>query len=65
MKSVPNPNPNTRGLRANPHTLGVEKLAAGEVSRPVRIRARIEVHQRLKHMTAKEIGEVLEQALEP
>ncbi len=60
---MPNPNPNTKGLRPNPHTLGVEKLAEGEVSRPVRIRGSRELHERLKEMSAKEIGQVLKQAL--
>lgn len=60
---MPNPRPNIKGLRPNPHTLGVEKLAVGEVSRPVRIRASQEVHERLGQMSAREIGEVLQRAL--
>lgn len=56
-------NPQFRGLRPNPHTLGVEKLAADEASRPVRIRASHAVHKRLKKMSAKEIGDVLERVL--
>lgn len=59
-----NENPRLRGLRPNPENLGVAVLEPGEVSRPVRIRASNEVHQRLKQMTAKEIGEVLAQVLE-
>lgn len=59
-----NENPRLRGLRPNPENLGVTVLEPGEVSRPVRIRASASVHQRLKQMTAKEIGEVLAQVLE-
>ena len=60
---MPNPKPDRRGLRPNPHTLGVEPLAEGELSRPVRVRASRALHERLRAMSAREIGEVLERAL--
>ncbi len=60
---MPNPQPKTEGLRPNPKALGVEPLAEGELSRPVRIRASREVHERLKGMSAAEIGKLLEKAL--
>lgn len=53
----------TKGKGKALEALGVEKLADGEVSKPVRIRASYEVHQRLKEMTAREIGDLLEQNL--
>lgn len=53
-----------RGLRPNPHTLGVEPLEAGEVSRVIRVRAKKPVHEWLKGLSAKRIGELLEQAYE-
>jgi hypothetical protein len=53
----------TRGLRPNPHTLGVIPLKKGEASRPIRIRAKLEVFQILSSMTAAQIGQLLEQAL--
>jgi hypothetical protein len=60
---MPNPDPNRRGLRANPHTLGVEPLEPDEVSRPVRVRGSRALHAKLGAMSAREIGEVLERAL--
>jgi hypothetical protein len=56
--------PQNRHLRPNPQTLGVEPLAEGEVSRPVRVRAPAWVHERLKAMTAREIGRVLTDSLD-
>ncbi len=60
---MPNAKPNTKGLRPNPHTLGVEPLREGEVSKSVRIRGSEALHRRLRAMSAREIGEVLERAL--
>lgn len=60
---MPNPRPDQRGLRPNPHTLGVEPLEEGEVSKPVRVRGSRALHQKLAAMSAREIGEVLERAL--
>lgn len=51
-----------RGLRANPHTLGVTPLTAGEVSRPVRIRAAAEVHTWLSTLSAAQVGDLLADA---
>lgn len=48
-----------RGLRPNPQALGVVPLAAGEASKPIRVRASIEVHDWLKGMSAAQVGEVL------
>lgn len=59
---MPNPKPNTKGLRPNPHTLGVEALKEGEVSRAVRVRAPEAVHEWLKGLNPKRIGELLEEA---
>lgn len=44
------------GLRPNPHTLGVTPLTAGEVSKPVRVRAAAEVHTWLGTLTAAQVG---------
>ena len=52
-----------RHLRPNPQTLGVTLLEPGEASRPVRIRAKLEVFNRLSTMTPTEIGALLESAL--
>ncbi len=51
-----------RGLRPNPQALGVVPLAAGEASKPVRVRASVEVHEWLKDMNAAQVGEVLTRA---
>jgi hypothetical protein len=51
-----------RGLRPNPQALGVVPLAAGEASKPVRVRASVEVHEWLKGMNAAQVGEVLTRA---
>lgn len=48
-----------RGLRPNPQALGVTPLGAGEASRPVRVRASVEVHEWLRSLNAAEVGEVL------
>jgi hypothetical protein len=53
----------TRGLRPNPHTLGVTPLKKGEASRPVRVRAKLEVFTELAKLNAAQIGQLLEQAL--
>ncbi|WP_291426979.1 hypothetical protein [Deinococcus sp.] len=44
-------------------TLGTVPLAAGEKSRPVRVRAREWVFERLAGMSAAEVGELIESAL--
>ncbi len=51
-----------RGLRPNPHTRGVEALGEGEVSRTIRVRAKEPVHEWLKGLSPKRIGELLEEA---
>ncbi len=56
-------NPQFRGLRPNPHALGVEPLEPDEVSKPVRIRASRKVHEELQRLTPREIGELVAQAL--
>lgn len=53
-----------RGLRPNPHTLGVEPLEKGEVSRVIRVRTKEPIHEWLKELGAKRIGELLERAYE-
>jgi hypothetical protein len=53
----------TRGLRPNPHTLGVTPLKNGEASRPIRVRAKLEVFAALAKLNATQIGELLEKAL--
>jgi hypothetical protein len=50
-------------LRPNPHTLGVTLLKRGEDSRPVRVRAKLEVFEQLAALSPAQIGELLEQAL--
>lgn len=50
-----------KGLRPQPENLGVTPLATGEISRPVRIRASIEVHNWLRQFSAAQIGELLTQ----
>ncbi|QLG11425.1 hypothetical protein HLB42_12035 [Deinococcus sp. D7000] len=50
-----------KGLRPQPENLGVTPLAIGEISRPVRIRASIEVHNWLRQFSAAQIGELLTQ----
>ena len=52
-----------RHLRPNPAKLGVIPLRPGEASRPVRVRASLEVFERLSLMTAAQIGALLEIAL--
>jgi hypothetical protein len=51
--------PQNKNLRPNPEALGVVALEDGEESRPVRVRAKAEVHAWLKGKTAKEIGDLL------
>lgn len=59
------PNPRYRGLKPHPEALGIlEPLKAGEASRPVRVRARVEVFDWLKTMNATGIGLVLTAAYE-
>jgi hypothetical protein len=53
----------SRGLRPNPHTLGVVPLKKGEASRPIRVRAKLEVFTELAKLNAAQIGQLLEQAL--
>lgn len=50
------------GLRPNPHTLGVTPLTAGEVSKPVRVRAAAEVHTWLGTLSAAQVGGLLADA---
>lgn len=59
MSNPPRRYPN---LRPNPETLKVTPLEAGEMSRPVRVRAAVEVHVWLGTMTATQVGEVLARA---
>lgn len=47
----------------HPASLGVVPLREGEQSRTVRVRALAWVHDRLKGMTAAQVGELLTQAL--
>lgn len=47
----------------HPESLGVVPLSEGEQSRTVRVRAPVWVHDRLKGMTAAQVGELLTQAL--
>lgn len=54
--------PHYRGLRANPQTLGVTLLAAGEESKTVRVRGSTELHAWLKTLGAAKLGEILEAA---
>ncbi|HEX7021846.1 MAG TPA: hypothetical protein VF171_03245 [Trueperaceae bacterium] len=65
---MPNFSPDTRNLtrgnRKALDALGVEELKEDEVSKPVRIRANKAVHQRLSQLSAKEIGQLLEHALQ-
>jgi len=51
-----------KGLRPNPHTLGVTPLEPGEVSEKVRIRAKKEVYERFEALTAAQRGQFLENA---
>lgn len=46
----------------HPESLGVVPLSEDEQSRPVRVRAAVWVHDRLKGMTAAQVGELLTQA---
>ena len=46
----------------HPESLGVVPLSEGEQSRTVRVRAPAWVHDRLKGMTATQVGEMLTQA---
>jgi hypothetical protein len=50
-------------LRPNPHTLGVTPLKRGEDSRPIRVRAKLEVFEQLADLSPTQIGKLLEQAL--
>ena len=52
-----------RHLRPNPASLGVIPLESGEASRPVRVRAKLEVFKGLAGLNPKEIGSILELAL--
>jgi hypothetical protein len=52
-----------RTLRPNPHTLGVTLLKPGEDSRPIRVRAKLEVFEQLAGLTTTQIGDLLERAL--
>ncbi|WP_156372924.1 hypothetical protein [Deinococcus sp. Leaf326] len=49
-------------MKGHPESLGVTRLEGGEVSRPVRVRAPEWVHERLKTLSAGEVGELLAQA---
>lgn len=53
----------TRGDERALSALGVERLEEDEVSKPVRIRVKQRVFDRLKEMSAKDIGDLLERAL--
>lgn len=50
-------------VKGHPESLGVTRLEGGEVSRPVRVRAPEWVHDRLRELSAAEVGELLAQAL--
>jgi hypothetical protein len=50
-------------LRPNPQTLGVVPLEKGEASRPIRIRGKKTLFERLREYSPKEIGELLELGL--
>jgi hypothetical protein len=53
----------TKGKGKALAALGVEPLAEGEVSRPVRIRASRQTHERLALMSAREVGALVTRAL--
>lgn len=61
-RAVEDIKPHYRGLRANPQTLGVTLLAAGEESKTVRVRGSKELHIWLKTLGAAKLGEILEAA---
>lgn len=50
-------------VKGHPESLGVTRLEGGEVSRPVRVRAPEWVHDRLRELSAAEVGTLLAQAL--
>ena len=52
-----------RGLKPHPEALGVKLLEEGEISRPVRIRAPVEVHTWLRGMNAEELGKLLTEVM--
>lgn len=62
LREVKEITPHYRGLRANPHTLGVTLLEAGELSRPVRVRGSKTLHEWLRVQGAARLGELLEAA---
>lgn len=62
LRAVREITPHYRGLRANPHTLGVTLLEPGEVSRPVRVRGSKALHEWLRAQGAARLGELLEAA---
>lgn len=65
---MPNPNPKTehlpKGTKKQLEALGVKPLEAGELSKTVRVRGSEALFGKLSEMNPKEIGEVLEKALE-
>lgn len=57
-------NPRYRGLRPHPEKLGVVPLESGEASRPIRVRAAVEVLDWLGKQGAAEVGRLMTLAYE-
>lgn len=53
----------TKGDQRALDALGIQRLGESEASKSVRIRGSSSLFERLKEMSAREIGEVLERAL--
>jgi len=52
-----------RGLRPNPHTLGVRPLEEGEGTKTYRVRASLKTLERFQNMSSDERGQFLERVL--
>jgi hypothetical protein len=52
--------PQNSHIRPNPHTLGVEELAKGEVTRVVRVRCAAAAVGAFAKLTAEQRGDVVE-----
>jgi hypothetical protein len=51
-----------KNLRPNPQALGVTPLKPGEASRPIRVRAKLEVFKQLEGLSPTQVGLILEHA---
>jgi hypothetical protein len=51
-----------KNLRPNPQALGVTPLKPGEASRPIRVRAKLEVFKQLEGLNPTQVGLILEHA---